>query len=113
MGPLARAFVRDYVNMWDDRLSRLADALADEDATDDAIDAAISVKVSSAMVGARRLAAVAAVLEEQIRHGTLVRGGDVLAAIAGCGQLTIQELGQAFRPGMQRGYKTERPLGRL
>ena len=90
--PLVRDFVRDYVALWDYRQRRLSAALAEPEGRGEALDAAISLKVSSAMVGALRLAFLAGTLEGQIRELTFPAGKDALAKITSCGQATIREL---------------------
>ena len=70
---LATNFVKDYAALWEQRERRLAVSLAGED-RDAALDAVISLKVTSGMVGARRLAGLAQALERAVRRGDLNRG---------------------------------------
>ncbi|WP_158677259.1 Hpt domain-containing protein [Arthrobacter sp. PGP41] len=88
---LATNFVKDYAALWDQRERRLAVSLADEDC-DAALDAVISLRVSSAMVGARRLAGLAQALERAVRKGDLSRGCSVLGQISLHGRATVTEL---------------------
>lgn len=90
--PLARNFAKDYITMWESRCRRLTRALADPDAREKALDSVISIKVSSAMIGALRLARLAASVEEQIRAAALPEAVSALPAVTECGKETIQEL---------------------
>ena len=87
---LATNFAKDYVRFWPQRERRLIAALAAGDARA-ALDAAISVKVSSDMVGARRLAALARALEAAVRGGDL-SGGPVRDLVSVDGRATVEEL---------------------
>ena len=88
---LARSFAADYAQMWDQRLSRLADAVEFQDRAT-ALDAAISLKVSSAMVGGLRLARLAEALEGAIRSGILQHRETLMALVAESGRATVGEL---------------------
>lgn len=88
---LATNFARDYVALWDQRERRLTASIAGED-HDAALDAAISLKVTSAMIGALRLAHLAQALESAVRADDLSRGSAVLALISSYGQATVGEL---------------------
>lgn len=87
---LATNFAKDYVGLWEQREHRLAASLADAD-RDAALESVISLKVSSTMVGARRLAGLAQVLESAVRGGDL-SGGLVRDLISVQGRATIEEL---------------------
>ena len=87
---LATNFAKDYVEFWPQRERRLIAALAAADSRT-ALDAAISVRVSSDMVGARRLAALARALEAALRGGDL-SGGPVGALVSVHGRATVDEL---------------------
>ena len=88
---LARSFAADYAQMWDQRLSRLADALEFQDRAT-GLDAVISLKVSSAMVGGLRLARLAEALEDAIRSGILQHRETLMALVAESGRATVGEL---------------------
>ena len=91
-GPtVARRFARDYTDMWEQRFRRLAAALARQDRAA-AMDAVISLKISSAMVGALRLAWLAEQLEHLIRSEDYDAGKKVLAEVADHGGQTVREL---------------------
>ncbi|MDQ0925667.1 HPt (histidine-containing phosphotransfer) domain-containing protein [Pseudarthrobacter sp. W1I19] len=87
---LATNFAKDYVGLWEQRERRLMASLAHEDRAA-ALDAAISLKVSSTMVGARRLAGLAQALESAVRGGDL-SGGSVRELISVHGRATVEEL---------------------
>lgn len=87
---LAAGFAKDYVGLWEQRERRLSASLAEED-LEAALDSAISLKVSSSMVGARRLASLAQVLESAVRGGEL-SGGPVRELISVHGKATMEEL---------------------
>lgn len=88
---LATNFARDYVALWEQREQRLTSSLADEDC-DAALDAAISLKVTSAMIGALRLAHLAQALESAVRANDLKRGDSILSLISDHGRATVAEL---------------------
>jgi HPt (histidine-containing phosphotransfer) domain-containing protein len=97
-GPdLARGFARDYAALWDQRFSRLAAAVKAEDRPT-ALDAVISLRITSAMVGGIRLAALAQALEDAIRRDDFVRGHDLLEGVAEHGVRTISELQANYIP---------------
>lgn len=84
-------FVRRYVQMWDSRYGRLFAAVVtvDEPATADAI---LSIKSSSQMIGALRLAAMAAGAEQlALRDGSSGMQA-LLPRIRTCGQSTMLEV---------------------
>jgi hypothetical protein len=84
-------FANDYASMWGPRQHRLIASLGREDRAA-ALDAVISLKVSSAMVGALRLAYLAERLEAAVREGDLQDGAALLAMIAIHGQATVNDL---------------------
>lgn len=88
---LAQRFARDNLAMWEQRFSKLAEAVASLD-REAALDAAISLKVSSTMVGGIRLAKLAEVLEALVRRGDFPRGLVVVDSIAVTGGKTVSEL---------------------
>ena len=74
----ATVLVSTYRRLLPRRVHRIRVAIAAPDPTS-AMDAVLSLKVSSSMVGARRLGELGAVLEGQLRDGDL----DAAAATAG------------------------------
>lgn len=90
--PLVRNFARDYIGLWEDRCRRLAEAVACPDGREAGLDAVISLKVTSAMIGCRRLAGLAAALEDRISEGALQEAEDLLGAIRDCGDETVEAI---------------------
>lgn len=88
---LAQSFARDYAAMWDQRYSRLAQAVTSQDSAA-ALDAVISLKITSVMVGGLRLAKLAELLEALIRQGEFGQGQLLLKRLAKDGGQTISEL---------------------
>lgn len=89
-GP-AHSFVRDFVTFWDERYLRLAEAVRREDA-EASFDALLSVRIASAMIGASRLATLAAELESTLKRGNLDAVADGLPHLKECGAATIKKL---------------------
>ena len=83
----SQRFAADFAELWERRSTRLAGAVA-EGRLEDALDAALSLKVSSEMVGARRLAYFAARLEAVLRSGQGNAAG-LCEQIAECGPQTV------------------------
>jgi hypothetical protein len=90
----ARRFAGDFARLWGRRRDRLAETVAAR-AKDEALDAVLSLKVSSMMVGAQRLARVAACLESSLRTGE-GDAGVLCGQIAECGSLTVDALREAW-----------------
>lgn len=86
---LATNFAKDYVVMWERRERRLVASVQEEDLTA-ALDAVISLKVSSAMVGALRLAFLAQTLEASVRRGDI--SGGIVRELSVHGRATVEEL---------------------
>lgn len=89
-GP-AHAFVRDFVGFWDERFSRLAEAVRVQDA-DAILEAVRSVRISSSMVGASRLTSLAADLESNLKRGNLDAVAHALPHVKDCGTATMSKL---------------------
>ncbi|MHA7277408.1 Hpt domain-containing protein [Arthrobacter sp. Hz1] len=85
------SFVADFIHVWDERYVKLADTVRRRD-RDAALEAVLSVRTTSTMVGAARLASLAASLEELIRLDDLDEAVDALPFIQACGLQTIREL---------------------
>lgn len=73
-----RRYLLSYLGMWDDRFLRLSATISSEN-VEAAVDAVLSIRTSAQMVGAVRLAALAAGVE---RH---LAGGELQAAVLGGG----------------------------
>ncbi|WP_051478845.1 Hpt domain-containing protein [Arthrobacter sp. H5] len=87
----ARAFVRDFVRIWDERDSKLSTAIASKNQAA-SLDAVLSLKITSKMVGAAQLAGLAGSLEELLREGELEGAASALPRIHDCGLRTVREL---------------------
>lgn len=87
----ARAFVRDYVAVWDERELRLSSAVARRNQAA-SLDAVLSLKITSTMVGATQLVALARGLEKLLREGSLEEAAAVLPHLHRCGLRTMREL---------------------
>lgn len=94
----AKAFVRDYVSVWDERDLRLSTAIARRNQAA-SLDAVLSLKITSTMVGATQLVSLASDLEGLLRAGKLDEAEAAFPHIHKCGlrtmrQLTVLHLGQ-------------------
>jgi HPt (histidine-containing phosphotransfer) domain-containing protein len=87
----ARAFVRDYVAVWDERDLRLSAAVARRNQAA-SLDAVLSLKITSTMVGATQLVALARGLEMLLRDGLLEEAAATLPQVHRCGLRTMREL---------------------
>ncbi len=87
----ARAFARDYILGFDDRYLRLNSSIGNRDLPA-ALEAALSLRISSVMVGAARLSAMAETFEAAVTSADLDTARRVLPAIERCGLDTIDEL---------------------
>ncbi|KRE47751.1 hypothetical protein ASG92_10065 [Arthrobacter sp. Soil736] len=88
---VAHRFARDYAALWEQRQHRLTTALEGQDRAA-ALDAVISLKISSAMVGGKRLAGIAGKLQSLIQAGDLHSGQALLPVVADSGRATVNEL---------------------
>ncbi|WP_024475605.1 hypothetical protein [Arthrobacter sp. CAL618] len=86
-----KAFILDFIHVWDERFIRLADTVSRRDHAA-AMEAVLSVRTSSMMVGAARLASLASALEESIQLNDLIKAADILPLVEACGIQTIREL---------------------
>lgn len=92
VGPqAATAFAREFAAMWSRRRDALSRALARDDPAE-AMDAVLSLRVSSAMVGARRLEELAARLESDLRTKGLASATPFVEGIEQCGEETARAL---------------------
>lgn len=87
----ARAFVRDYVAVWDERDLRLSSAIARRNQAA-SLDAVLSLKITSTMVGATQLVTLAGALEGLLREGRLEEAEAALPQVHRCGLRTMREL---------------------
>lgn len=87
----ARAFVRDYVAVWDERDLRLSSAIARRNQAA-SLDAVLSLKITSTMVGATLLVALTTALEGLLREGKLEEAEAAFPQIHRCGLRTMREL---------------------
>lgn len=86
-----KAFILDFIHVWDERYIRLADTVSRRDHAA-AMEAVLSVRTTSMMVGAARLAGLASALEESVRLNDLIEAADLLPFVEACGVQTIREL---------------------
>lgn len=86
-----KAFILDFIHVWDERFARLADTVSRRDHAA-AMEAVLSVRTSSMMVGAVRLASLTSTLEESVRLNDLSGAADILPSVKACGIQTIREL---------------------
>lgn len=87
----ARAFVRDYVAVWDERDLRISSAITRRNQAA-SLDAVLSLKITSTMVGATQLVALATSLEGLLREGKLEEAEAALPQVHRCGLRTMREL---------------------
>ena len=92
---IARTFANEYINIWDKRIQYLRRSVEQND-PDAAMDAVLSVRNSSFMVGASRLAQLAAEFQR------IIQDGDVGSAQARAED--IAEVGQATMEAILQGY---------
>lgn len=88
---VARAFARDFAMAAAKRFRSLSDAVGSGDQAA-AVDSVLSLKASSLMVGASRLAGLAARLERVIRDGELDTAVGALDEVRACSNATVSEL---------------------
>lgn len=86
-----KAFILDFIHVWDERFIRLADTVSRRDHAA-AMEAVLSVRTSAMMVGASRLASLASALEESVRLNDLIEAAGILPLVEACGIQTIREL---------------------
>lgn len=86
-------YVGRSLAMWPSRYRRLASALnsGDEEAL---MDAVLSVKTSAGMMGALRLARLAAEMEDAVRERRMSVVRALLDELENCGRLTMEQLRQ-------------------
>ncbi|WP_422935556.1 Hpt domain-containing protein [Sinomonas sp. P47F7] len=94
-----RRFACDFVGLWERRYAALAEAVA-VGRMDNALDAVLSLKVSSAMVGARRLSGEAACVERALKGGSQVDLELFCGGLSECGRRTVRTLRGGFLSGL-------------
>lgn len=87
----ARAFVRDYIAVWDERDSRISSSIARRNQAA-SLDAVLSLKITSTMVGATQLVTLATALEGLLREGKLEEAEAALPQVHKCGLRTMRAL---------------------
>lgn len=102
-----KVFVGNFINCLPDRIGRLRLALTTGD-LDGSVDAILSLKTSSLMVGAERLARLAADLEGEIRTGA--RNAEAAVVLPSLAATFLRPISQCSRQTMQR-LQAQRPSG--
>lgn len=92
---IVQGFARDYVGLWDKRITYLSSSVARRD-SEAALDAVLSVKNSSAMVGGTRLANLAVKLESILRRGDLATADALMPAVAELGSATVRAIRENY-----------------
>jgi HPt (histidine-containing phosphotransfer) domain-containing protein len=93
----AHRYLIEYLQMWEGRLLRLSAAISAEN-EEAAMDAVLSVRTSAGMIGAVRLAQLAADIEQHLANGDTEGAASWLNELEVCGQLTMEELRLWFLP---------------
>jgi HPt (histidine-containing phosphotransfer) domain-containing protein len=91
----ALAFARDFVHAWHGKFERLETALQLQDDAG-ALDAALSLKTTSNVVGAPRLAQLAADVEQLLLRSDLETATGCIDRIRACGEATTRELADRY-----------------
>ena len=94
---IAHRYLLEYLQMWEGRFLRLSAAITARN-KDAAMDAVLSVRTSARMIGALRLAQLAADIEQHLAAGDTQRAGSSLDELEVCGRLTMEELRDRFLP---------------
>jgi HPt (histidine-containing phosphotransfer) domain-containing protein len=95
-------FVHDFVELWESRYLRLAQALDHLD-RDTALDALLSLKTAATMAGAVRLSKGAGELEEAVKRGDEAAAVDLLPGLEVCGRQTLLELQERYIRPLEQG----------
>jgi hypothetical protein len=94
-----RIFVENFIEIWSSRMGRLTVAVRGMDRAA-AMDAILSVKISSAMVGAPRLAMLAEEMQHLVRDAVALRTWSEAMVLVGeidaCGRETMQQLTRQY-----------------
>lgn len=94
---VADDFARDFAHSWEGKYQRLAASVQQRN-QERAKEAVLSVKVTSIMVGASRLAQLAARFEQFVDDNDMDAAAHALAGMEGCGLITRAELLKACLP---------------
>lgn len=86
-----RGFVRDFISLWDQRLSQLFDAVA-AGKVEAAREVLLNIRASSVMLGATQLTSMAETIDVYLGGGNGRVLSALLDALADCGSQTIQRL---------------------
>ena len=97
---VVHAFARDFTQSWEGKYQRLARYVQQRDQPG-AKEAALSVKVTSTMVGAVRLAHLAAWFEQLIEDNDMDAATQTLPCVEACGIDTTTELLETYIPPEQ------------
>ena len=93
----ARRYLLNNLQMWDGRYTRLSAAI-NAGNKEAAMDAVLSVSTSARMVGALRLAQLAAGIQQYLVAGDIRGAASSLDELEACGRLTMEELQRRFVP---------------
>lgn len=99
---IVEGFVHDFVDLWESRYERLAQALDPLD-PDTAREALLSLKTAASMAGAVRLSKDAGMLEEAVKRGDEVAAADLLLGLEVCGRQTLLELHERYIRPLEQG----------
>lgn len=88
---IARTFADKYVSIWDKRIRNLRRSVEQND-PDATMDAVLSVRNSSFMVGASRLAQLAAEFQRNVKNGDMSSAQARAEDIADVGQATMEAI---------------------
>lgn len=89
------AFVHEFVDLWESRYARLAQALDPLD-LEIALDVLLSIKTAAAMAGAVRLSEDAGALNDTVKTGDAAAAIVLLPKLESCAQQTLQELSDVY-----------------
>lgn len=88
-------FVRNFIEMWDDRYTRLAGSVRAWNELA-AMEAVLSLKCSSQMVGAERLSRLVGELEYEVKQRHRGSAATLLESVRNCGTQTMVRLQQGY-----------------
>jgi hypothetical protein len=94
---IAHRYLLEYLQMWEGRFLRLSAAIRTGNA-EAGMDAVLSVRTSARMIGALRLAHVAADIEQDLAAGDMQGAAQLLDQLEVCGRFTMEELRRRFLP---------------
>ncbi|WP_323960867.1 hypothetical protein GC088_04445 [Arthrobacter sp. JZ12] len=88
-------FVRNFIEIWDKRYTRLVNASRHRDPTE-AQEVLLGIMTSSRMLGATQLAALAGDLETRLSRGAVRVPRPALSTLADCGERTVKQLADEY-----------------